>query len=159
MSRANLAPLSWAALLAAAFFFLGLTIAAPILAARGNGLAAWIYLAFDPVCHQLSERSFHIDGHALAVCHRCFGLYSGALVGLLVVPLWTSARDWLLAEPRRIALFLVPMALDWALLSHNIPLSRFFTGVLAAAPVAVLVFIAHDQLTTPRGVVEPGEPA
>ncbi len=45
---------------------------------HGHGeVAAAIYRAFGTLCHQLPERSYFIDGHKLAVCSRCTGLYAG----------------------------------------------------------------------------------
>lgn len=155
------ARVSWLAIVTAAVLFLCLTLVAPLAAARGGSVAGTIavaiYAAFDQVCHQIDTRSFHLKGHPIAVCHRCFGLYFGAVVGILVVPFWTRSRQWLMKEPRRILVFLIPMVLDWALMTHNIALSRFFTGALAAAPVAVLVFVAHEQLTARSRAVQPGD--
>jgi uncharacterized membrane protein len=54
-------------------------------------ITAFAYLAGSFVCHQIAERSFHIDGVQLPVCARCTGLYLGAAVGLIA---------WL-AQPRR----------------------------------------------------------
>jgi uncharacterized membrane protein len=34
------------------------------------------------VCHQMTERTFHVDGHAFPLCARCTGMYLGAMVGL-----------------------------------------------------------------------------
>lgn len=38
---------------------------------------------FAPTCHQREERSFHIGKYQMPVCSRCFGVYSGYLIGLL----------------------------------------------------------------------------
>ncbi len=157
MSSRSQARISWLALLGAAVVFVSLPIVAPAAASRGSSLAAWIYLAFDPLCHQISERSFHLDGHAFAVCHRCFGLYVGAVIGLIVVPFWTSGRNYILEQPRRILIFIVPLALDWALVDLNQPSTRFLSGMLAAMPLAALVFIAHQQLTGRPAALQPGD--
>ncbi len=124
---------------------LGLVVAAPLLAASGGLSASVLYESFARVCHQIAERSFHVAGHPLAVCHRCFGFYVGFTLGMIVLPLLRPARDWLLEKPRRILLFLTPAAIDW-LLPMNTPASRFLTGVLAAAPIAVLVWGAVGQI-------------
>ena len=34
------------------------------------------------VCHQMTARTFHVEGHAFPLCARCTGMYLGALVGL-----------------------------------------------------------------------------
>ena len=82
----------------------------------------------------------------MAVCHRCFGFYVGFTLGLGALPLVRPLRDWLLSRPRRILFFLAPTAIDW-LLPMNTAASRFTTAVLAAAPIAVLVWAALDQIT------------
>lgn len=43
----------------------------------------WIYTFFSMICHQYSERSFHLAGAALAVCIRCTSIYAGFFVALL----------------------------------------------------------------------------
>jgi uncharacterized membrane protein len=40
-------------------------------------LAVAAYATGGFICHQLAERSFHIEGHQLAVCARCSGIYVG----------------------------------------------------------------------------------
>ena len=46
-------------------------------------LAALLYAGASLICHQLPERSFHLDGAQLPVCGRCFGLYAGGTLGSL----------------------------------------------------------------------------
>lgn len=50
--------------------------------------AVLTYAAGSLVCHQRAERSFHYQGAQYPVCARCFGLYAGAVVGVL---LWAGA--------------------------------------------------------------------
>lgn len=131
-------------LLAGCALWLGAIVFAPIAATRDLAVAPWLYLFFDPVCHQISERSFHVARHALAVCHRCSGLYVGFSLGLLLVPRTDRIRTWLLDQPRRTLYFAVPMLIDWTL-PMNIAASRFGTGLLAAAPIAALIWAAVVQ--------------
>jgi uncharacterized membrane protein len=35
------------------------------------------------ICHQIPDRSFHMDGHKLPLCARCTGTYLGAAIGFL----------------------------------------------------------------------------
>ncbi len=146
-----------AAVGAACCLVVGMVVAAPLVAASGGRAATFLYEVFAPVCHQLAERSFHLAGHPLAVCHRCFGFYSGFTLGLIVLPLVRPARDWLLDEPRRILLLLAPTAVDW-LLPMNTPASRSVTAVLAGAGIAVLIWAAIGQIVQqmPRNL-PPGE--
>ncbi|MGB4595809.1 MAG: DUF2085 domain-containing protein [Anaerolineaceae bacterium] len=34
------------------------------------------------VCHQMTTRTFHVEGHAFPLCARCTGMFLGAMVGL-----------------------------------------------------------------------------
>ncbi len=107
------------------------------------------YLFFCWICHQLPERSFTWNGHLLAVCHRCLGLYVGFWLGLVLLPFWRSLNQLLTRTPRLLALFSLPMALD--LLIDNTPGSRFVTGLLAAFPAAAFVRLAADELVGRTG--------
>lgn len=127
--------------------WLGGVLIAPIAARRSMAIAPLVYAFYDTVCHQIAERSFHLSGEPLAVCHRCTGLYLGFLAGLLAVPRWHRARRWLLDKPTRVIAFSLPLAADW-LLTVNTTGSRFVTGLLAAAPIAVLLWAALGQIAS-----------
>ena len=88
--------------------------------------------AFDPVCHQLFDRSPHVEGTSFAVCHRCFGAYAGLAAGSL---LFTASRGRSLiawAPFLLLVLATVPGFVDWAGevvgIWTNTPLSRVMTG-------------------------------
>lgn len=57
----------------------------------GNGVeGAYQYFqhrVFDLLCHQDQSRSWQFNGHYMAVCSRCFGVYTGFLMfsALMVV--------------------------------------------------------------------------
>ena len=87
--------------------------------------------AFSSVCHQLADRSYHIDGTQVAVCHRCLGAYVGLLIGVLLFLLWGSWPTRL----RPLTVLMVgalPGVVDWSgdVLGWwvNTPLSRVATG-------------------------------
>ncbi|HYE59089.1 MAG TPA: DUF2085 domain-containing protein [Rhodothermales bacterium] len=96
---------------------------------------AALYTAFSPVCHQIDARSFHLDGEAFAVCHRCTGIFAGLVVGTLLWPFARMFDGWLTRRAGLLlALSLVPAGLDWLLgvAGHwsNTPLSRTATGAV-----------------------------
>ena len=138
--RARRAWIAWAAALS----FVGLIVAAPFLRARGLAFAAQVvYQGFHAACHQMPERSFHLWGYPLAVCARCFGLYAGALVGVLFYPLtrrltWTGTppRAWLFAAA-------LPTSVDFLLgvfgVWENTHWSRFLTALLLGVAVAFYI--------------------
>ena len=112
--------------------------------------AEWRYaimMAFSTVCHQLPERSFHIAGTSLAVCHRCTGIYVGIplaiLAGVIANGLVGGKKNWGVV----LAISLAVMGLDWGLTViefwENTLLSRvatgLFFGITAGAYLSIVV--------------------
>ncbi len=89
-----------------------LTLLAPWLAARDSSAAQTLYHAFSSVCHQIPARSFHLFGHPLAVCGRCFGIYVGLLCGSLIYPLILPLSSTRLPRPWVFPAFGAPLLLD-----------------------------------------------
>jgi uncharacterized membrane protein len=136
--------LVWSVVVGVALAWVGLILAAPLALARGHNLLALvIYRAFGYLCHQIPERSFYIEGHQLAVCARCAGLYAGFALGALIYPLARSLRQ--LETPRRrwLLVAVVPTLIDGALglsgIWENTHLSRSLTGALLGAVCAFYV--------------------
>lgn len=124
-------------------------IAAPLLAP--SGISTSIYTFFSYICHQIPERSLHIGGHQFGVCSRCFGVYFGLLLGVVVYPLWRRidesepiARVWLFAS-------LVPITIDWSLtvfgIWENTHLTRFVTGLILGFACATFIVPAVVDIT------------
>src|ERR671913_225429 len=79
---------AWCVVAGGALALLSLVLVAPLALARGYVTLSYIlYGVFHAVCHQIAERSFHVDGHALAVCSRCTGIYAGFMLSALLYPL------------------------------------------------------------------------
>ena len=136
-------------LLAGAVLWLAALFAAPLARAEGWVIGELLYRFFAPICHQLAERSALVFGHPLAVCHRCSGLYFGFLTALLVWPFAPQGRALLMARPRLVLLAAVPMAVDVAFFA-TVPWVRFLTGIVAAWPVALLTWVALEQILRAR---------
>lgn len=123
----------WAFTLTAVLLWVGIIVAAPLMANdEMTSFSGPIYRFFSFICHQMPERSFHLGSHQMAVCSRCFGVYFGLLLGIAIYPLWRRienieplARIWLI-------LSIVPITIDWSLtvlgIWENTHLSRFLTG-------------------------------
>jgi uncharacterized membrane protein len=134
----------WAGVAVFALVLVLLVAGAPVALANGHvSLAQGIYKAFSPLCHQMPERSFHLAGHAFAVCSRCTGLYAGVAAGFVFYPLVRSlkrtdspARGWLF-------LSVVPILIDWLLgvtgIWNNTHVSRFLTGAVLGATAAFFI--------------------
>jgi uncharacterized membrane protein len=117
---------------------LSMIVAAPIAQARGySQFASSLYQAFSFVCHQIPERSFHLDGQKFAVCSRCTGLYAGFAVAALIYPLARSLQRTDTPALRWLILATLPLMIDFALgyfsIWHNTHLSRFLTGALLSS--------------------------
>ena len=116
-------------------FFVSLIVIAPIVAASGhNEVAEGIYRGFGIFCHQRSDRSYFVDGHKLAVCSRCTGLYAGFAFTLLIYPLMRSLRSASFPPRRILFLATLPLLLDFSLtffgIWENTHTSRLLTGAL-----------------------------
>jgi uncharacterized membrane protein len=124
----------WGLVLLGAAALLGLSAAPPLV---GGDAAAWIRAAFSPLCHQIPERTPHLHGEALALCHRDMGLLLGLVLGLLATPALPRrllARSVAWPPVAAMALAGLPLAVDWTLgaagLWANTPASRLLTGLL-----------------------------
>jgi uncharacterized membrane protein len=120
-----------------------LVVGAPWFRAHGHDDAGVVlYEAFRPVCHQDPLRSFHMWGHALAVCSRCSALLFGGVFGLLLVPLLRSV-DAGLPRRRWLALAALPCVLDvvlgWAGVPNSFWSRTVSGGLLGAATAFYLV--------------------
>jgi uncharacterized membrane protein len=141
---------AWGVTVAVVLFWVSAIVLAPVVRELGWGFASSMYSFFSYICHQLPERSLHFDGHPLAVCARCFGVYFGLLAGLLVYPLWRRIDD--IKPLRRIWLFLslVPIAVDWSLtvfgIWENTHLSRFLTGLILGVACATYIVPAVVEI-------------
>lgn len=130
-------------LLAGTALWCAAIVAAPLFSRLGGAYAeaaALLYSFFHPICHQLDSHSLHIGGSKLGVCARCFSVYAGFLLGLLLYPAVRPLRATLL--PHRVLLIgaAVPMLLDVGLSLLGFPagtqLTRILTGTVfgLAAP-------------------------
>lgn len=107
----------------------------------GEPVRIALMLGFDPLCHQIAERSPHVDGVQLAVCHRCYGILVGLAIGpiaALIIRGRVNRHASLL-----IVASLVPLALDWGLgivgIWANTAESRLITGAIFGVAAGILV--------------------
>ena len=142
----------WSIGLSVVFLWVFATVLAPL--AKANGLIAVsspLYHFFGLICHQISERSLHVEGEQFAVCSRCFGVYFGLLFGFAIYPLWRNISE---IEPlARVWLFLslVPITVDWSLtifgIWENTHLTRFITGLILGVACATFIVPATVEIT------------
>jgi uncharacterized membrane protein len=103
----------WALTLAGTAVWLAAIVLAPWLAGHGRAAAArFIYAVFAPLCHQIPDRCFRLDGLPFAVCGRCSGIYGGFAAGLLVYPALRGFAKLSLPPVRLFLALTLPMAVD-----------------------------------------------
>ena len=126
VSRATL--LLWSAAVLAA------VVASPLAASAGRGEGWFLYEAFEAVCHQQPERSWHLQGQPLAVCVRCFGLYAGLLF---------AALPGLRLPLKLVAAALALVGLSWAAESSGLVVAseetRFASGLVLGLSLCAAV--------------------
>ena len=129
-----------------------LVVMAPVAAASGHtDVARGIYGAFATLCHQLPERSYFIDGHQLAVCSRCTGVYAGFAFTLLLYPLIRSLKNPVMPRPSWLLLAALPLAIDFGVnffgFWHNTHTSRLLTGAFLGSAVVFYVMPGIIELS------------
>ena len=143
----------WVLVAGLALAIVALIVGAPLARTHGHpAFAATVYEVFRPFCHQIPERSLHLDGGAFAVCARCTGIFAGFALAAAAYPLLRPIGSsdvpplpWLLAA-------CVPLGIDF-LLGHfgvwpNTHFSRLATGAVAGAAAVFYVVPALVSLST-----------
>ncbi len=153
----------------AALAWLTLLILTPIVS---PSIAAVVYAVGGVICHQMPERSFHLDGVQLPVCARCLGIYAGAAVAASIHVLWglaASPARWRRLSPRaarRLFLLtatptLVTVALDYAGVWDTSNVVRVIAGLTVGAGGALVVMSAvatlHYSECLRRRPIEPSQ--
>lgn len=95
---------------------------------------SWQRYFFSGLCHQLPERSFYLNGVQMAVCTRCFGIYSGLFFGSIIFPLLVILRKKALKGGKILLLIsfliiLIDFLGNLSGLWINTNISRFYTGI------------------------------
>jgi uncharacterized membrane protein len=92
-----------------------LLFAPSLLAAAGIHSPAFdegVYRFFRPICHQMDERSWHLLGRAVAVCHRCSSIYIGFFAGVLLYPVFRRVAKPVMPGRMLIVASVAPMVID-----------------------------------------------
>ena len=93
----------------AALLWGAVLISLPLWSARFPVAGAVVYGGGALVCHQRTERTFHVGDQPLPVCARCTGLYVAGLLGALGGWIGTAR------EPRRVRVWLAAAAVPTVL--------------------------------------------
>ena len=133
-----------------------------VLIALGGGLfnqpgfwfEHWQHKAFNGLCHQNPQRSFWINSTPMAVCSRCFGIYSTFLVTWILLPgvikqldIIDGYRRWILIAA--IFINLADVAGNYFGFWQNTLLSRAFLGGFIGLNFVFILgleFVSNTQL-------------
>jgi len=114
-------------------FYLGIFLA-PYLYDKNRLLSHLIYSIYSPICHQLPERSYFIFNYKMGVCARCFGIYTGALLGMMIYPFVKGLDNFKIPNKWYLILALIPMGIDGTTqllgLRESFNELRFVTGFM-----------------------------
>lgn len=131
------------------FWILGILFA-PILLSNswliGKKIAVFMYFFYEPVCHQIGDRSFLINGIAMTVCARCFAFYLG---GFIITSFYIFKDRVQIWRTSIYALLAFPVFLDFSIeklnFYSNIAELRFITGLLFGVMLFHLLLISLSK--------------
>ncbi len=116
----------------AAFLVCALVVLIPVAEEDGWSRASWLRLAFQPACHQITERCLDLGAGTLPICARCAGLFAGGFTGLLVTLIGGGRFHFRL---RWLVIAAVPSILDFVFgLVHLPTLANWPRFTLALIP-------------------------
>jgi uncharacterized membrane protein len=142
---------AWAVGLAVASVWVLLIVLPAIAKVNGiTGVATPLYTFFSYLCHQISDRSFHVMGEPFGVCSRCFGVYLGLVLGFAIYPLWRNIDEIEPLPKFWLFLSLIPITIDWSLtifhIWENTLFSRFATGLILGIACATYIVPAIVEI-------------
>jgi uncharacterized membrane protein len=146
-------PMAYIITLLVSFIWLVLIFAGPFLYKLPENMlfvADFYYYIFHYTCHQIPARCYWLAGFMMPVCVRCFGIYFGAFVALILFPLFRDVRT--LKFPRKIWLFLCfgPIGIDGiAQVIHLYPSPhwlRLLTGMLCGGIAMIFILPGFNDV-------------
>jgi uncharacterized membrane protein len=131
-------------LLNASIVWIFIILAAPIMRSSEitflNRISEYLYFIFEPVCHQIPERSILINSEPLAVCSRCFAAYVG---GFLLILLITLKKKPIHYNLNMILFLFAPAVIDFLSeqcgLYSDILIIRIITGLMLGVGISYLI--------------------
>ncbi len=119
---------------------------------------SWQKQVFDVLCHQIPDRSIHLNATPMAVCSRCFGIYSAFFLTMIIIPLLRQSK-W----RNKWAIFIVIVAVTLNVVDsvaysfeiwENSITSRFWLGSLIGFGAAFV--LGTERPETPKIIVNYG---
>lgn len=134
---------------ALATLWVALLVAAPYLPVP---LAGIVYACGSVICHQIADRSFHVDAAQLPVCARCVGIYAGAAAGAYAALTSYAARTFAVRDRAVVLASAVPtlltILLEWTGV-HSSNVTRAAAGAVFGAVLTAFV-LHYGECERPR---------
>lgn len=113
----------------------------------GNWLTDVARQLFNTVCHQFTWRSFALNDVQMAVCSRCFGIYSGLFIGAVLSPVFFMFGKWwmnytILLAGIALLLNIADFSGNFIGLWTNTLYSRLITGLLLGLTASMFIVSA-----------------
>jgi uncharacterized membrane protein len=105
---------------------------------RGS-ISEFFYRFFSTACHQLDDRSLHIDGHKLGVCSRCTLIYFGFLGGIILYPFIRRLGNLELPSLLFLLIGVLLMGTDVALDLLNVIKNTFITREITGGILGLIL--------------------
>lgn len=118
-----------------------------------NPLASVVYTIGDFNCHQLSDRSYFLNGNQMPFCARDVGIFAGLSAGAMISLLFVFEMRliWLIIG-------LIPMGFDGSVQAltgyDSTNAVRFATGIVAGCVVAIFICM---RMAAPHEPVAAGD--
>lgn len=112
---------------------------------------SWQRYLFLSLCHQMPDRSFYINGVQMAVCTRCFGIYSGLWTGSIIFPLLVILRKRSFSGGKFLlilsfSVILIDFIGNLSGLWVNTNISRYVTGIFLG--IAVTYYLSDEVFSS-----------
>ncbi len=117
----------------------GGSVLAPALSGPMPGLSSALYACYEPICHQIDSRSFHLEGGKLAVCARCSAIYVAFFLALLAYPFFRRPREQSLPSRLWVVLAIAPMVLDVVLNFTGLHASTLATRAVSGGLFGLII--------------------
>ncbi len=132
------------------FWMAGIVISPILAASKGifwQRIASFMYFFYQPVCHQIADRSFLIDGFTMTVCVRCFAFYLSGFFTSSFYLFRDKIKMWKIVT---YVLLISPAILDFTIeklgFYSNLIELRFLTGFLFGVVVFHLFLLSLSTM-------------
>lgn len=104
-------------------------------------------------CHQIPGRSFHVDGHAFALCHRCTGIVFGLVAGAVSLLFFRISDERFSTGFKFLLLLTITLnVIDWALGFSGLWAGSVFIRTMVGASFGIVAGYAFARaISVPAG--------